>query len=418
MALTTSSTPSTRALPASDVFARFLKIADDDFYKPDCTITVQTGSGLTWSNLRLVQGKPQGAQARWLDEIARVFAERPSIGITTCSIQRAHQNQQNQTQLQYSCNDGLVATFVVNHAVDNATALLVLDLAATHFDLSPVSQIVVNNDGPWHEAVLKSREATISELSAALQKLIGAAAQFTTQDAERRRVADEELERRYREREAQLRMEFDAKLAVLDKRAASLAEKEKEYLTRNAQLARRGEQHRLEELLKDVGTVTVSASVAEKRKSTFKAIITLVVVAAIVAVVAGVNLFLGYTFEWKFAVPFASSMFVVFATLTYFIQWNDRWARDHADAEFLSRRYRVDALRAQWLAEWVSESTEGGKNLPLPPELVAAFSRNMFEAQTGGGEPLRHALERLVDQAKRIEVGGGRTVVETGSEKK
>ncbi len=38
----TSSTPSARALPAGDVFAHFLKLAEDDLFKPDCTITVNT----------------------------------------------------------------------------------------------------------------------------------------------------------------------------------------------------------------------------------------------------------------------------------------------------------------------------------------------------------------------------------------
>ena len=47
----------------------------------------------------------------------------------------------------------------------------------------------------------------------------------------------------------------------------------------------------------------------------------------------------------------------------------------------------------------------------MPPELIAAFSRNMFET-TIGGESLHHALERIVDQPKRLKIG--KTVVQTG----
>lgn len=405
----TSPNPSTRALPASDVFTRFLKLAEEDLYKPDCTITVQTGfPNLNWGAIRFDHANAQGREPI---DIAKIFAERPYIGITSCSIQRANQNFD---QITYECSDGLVATLRVNNSSDQANALRAFDLAAKHFDLSPVSQIVVNNDGPWHDAVLKSREATISELTAVQQKLIAATAEFTTQDAERRRVAEVELEKRYREREAELVKQYDEKRAELDKRGAALAEKEEDYLSRNAQLARREEQRRLEKLLTDLKDETVSDSVSAKRWWTFASILALFVVAGGLAFFTGWHLFSADAFEWRFAVPFASSTFVVWATLTYFIQWNDRWAREHADAEFLSRRYRVDALRAQWLAEWVSEAAEGGKNLALPPELIAAFSRNMFETHVGG-EALRHALERIIDQPKRLEVG--KTLVQTGAEK-
>lgn len=406
MAVVTSSSPSTRALPASEVFARFLKLAAEDFYRADCTISINTGlPGMSWT-VRFIQGNAQGSDAT---EIPKILAARPYVGVNVCTIQRTNQGQ---NQIAYECSDGLIATLRVNNITDTPSALQAFDLATKHFDLSPVSQIVVNNDGPWHEAVLKAREATISELAAAQQKLIAAAAEFTTQDAERRRVTEADLEKRYREREAELIKEYDAKHAELEKQRAALAAKEEDYRTRDAQLARRDEQRRLEKLLTDLKTEKESTGVAAKRKSTFWSIITLLVVAACLATVTGWNLFTG-AFEWRFAVPFASSMFVVWATLTYFIQWNDRWARENADAEFLARRYRVDALRAQWLAEWVSESAEGGKNVTLPPELVAAFSRNMFDSQVGG-DALRHALERIVDQPKLVKVG--KSKIQTGAE--
>lgn len=408
----TSSTPSAPALPAADVFERFLKLADDDLFKPDCTITVNTNIRyLNW-NIQCVQGK--AAVQTIADEVAKVFVERPYISITHCVIQCPNQHQ-NKNRIAYECTDGLVATFPVD-ASEQASVLRAFDLGKKYFDLSPISQIVVNNDGPWHDAVLKSREATISELRAAHQKLIAAAADFTIQDAERRRLAEADLERRYRERERELDKQYDAKHAELDQRGAALAEKEKDYLSRNSQLARRQEQRRLEKLLTDLKTEKVSDGVSKTRWWTLGSIAALFVVAGALAFFTGWHLFSADAFEWRFAVPFASSTFVVWATLTYFIQWNDRWAREHSDAEFLAKRYRVDALRAQWLAEWVSEATEGGKNGALPPELIAAFSRNMFVANVGGETP-RHAIERIIDQPKRVKVGRGEVQAETGPEK-
>lgn len=160
----------------------------------------------------------------------------------------------------------------------------------------------------------------------------------------------------------------------------------------------------------------MSDSVGKTRWWTFGSIVALLVVAGGLAFWTGWHLLSSAGFEWRFAVPFASSMFVVWATLTYFIQWNDRWARQHSDAEFLAKRYRIDALRAQWLAEWVSEAAESGKNVTLPAELIAAFSRNMFEVNASG-EIQRHALERIVDQSKRVKVSPQKIVVESGSER-
>jgi hypothetical protein len=217
----TSSNPSMRALPASEVFARFLKLAGEELYKPDCSINLQTGlTGLHWTNIRFVQGVAQGPEPT---EIAKMFAERPAIGITLCQIQRTHQNQ---NQIMYECPDGLIAKFSLNSISDAKISLQAFDLVEKYFDVSPVSQIVVNNDNPWNEAVLKAREATISDFYAAQQKLIAAAAEFTAKDAESRRIAEAEADKRYHEREAQLVKEHNAKLAELDNRASELKKKE------------------------------------------------------------------------------------------------------------------------------------------------------------------------------------------------
>lgn len=141
------------------------------------------------------------------------------------------------------------------------------------------------------EEDLYKPDCTISELTAVQQKLIAATAEFTTQDAERRRVAEVELEKRYREREAELVKQYDEKRAELDKRGATLAEKEEDYLSRNAQLARREKQRRLEKLLTDLKDETVSDSTSAKRWWTFASILALVVVAGGLAFFTGWHLF-------------------------------------------------------------------------------------------------------------------------------
>jgi hypothetical protein len=112
-------------------------------------------------------------------------------------------------------------------------------------------------------------------------------------------------------------------------------------------------------------------------------------------------------------VPFTSSTLVTWGTFSYYIRWNERWTREYADAEISTRRYRADAVRANWLAELISEAFEQEHASPIPPELIAALTRNLFSDPTATAKAL-HPLERLVDQAKELEVGKDKIRVASG----
>jgi len=84
----------------------------------------------------------------------------------------------------------------------------------------------------------------------------------------------------------------------------------------------------------------------------------------------------------------------------YYLKWNDRWFREHADAEFAAKRYKADILRASWIAELAGEWKKTKEGEPLSPLLVDAFTRNLFTDVSVSG-PSEHPLDEMTSLLKR-----------------
>jgi hypothetical protein len=114
----------------------------------------------------------------------------------------------------------------------------------------------------------------------------------------------------------------------------------------------------------------------------------------------------------------ATGTVTLFATLIYYLKWNDRWFREHAEGEFASKRYKSDMLRASWLAELVSERAQA-KQPDLPPELLEAFTQNLFRGSTPLAEA-EHPFEQLtslIKHAKELKIGKGELSLRAGKAK-
>jgi len=61
----------------------------------------------------------------------------------------------------------------------------------------------------------------------------------------------------------------------------------------------------------------------------------------------------------------------------FLIKWNDRWFRQHADAEFNFKQLELDINRASWVVEMALEWKEE-KGTELPPELLDRLTKNLF----------------------------------------
>jgi hypothetical protein len=69
----------------------------------------------------------------------------------------------------------------------------------------------------------------------------------------------------------------------------------------------------------------------------------------------------------------------------FFLRWNDRWFRQHADAEFMFKRLGLDINRASWVVEMAME-WKAEKGTDIPTELLDRLTRNLFKEVSGRGD--------------------------------
>jgi hypothetical protein len=90
----------------------------------------------------------------------------------------------------------------------------------------------------------------------------------------------------------------------------------------------------------------------------------------------------------------------------FYIKWNDRWFRQHADAEFMLKQMELDINRASWVVEMALEwKEEQGRELPR--ELLDRLTRNLFMAQSqqaDGAETPPDLASILLGSASNLKV--------------
>lgn len=88
--------------------------------------------------------------------------------------------------------------------------------------------------------------------------------------------------------------------------------------------------------------------------------------------------------------------------LIYYVRTLARRAQLIADTEVRSRQFAFDVDRAQWLVEMALEHDKSSK--PLSPELIAAFSRGLFETDARSESDTPSSLTNLLVNADGVEV--------------
>jgi hypothetical protein len=93
----------------------------------------------------------------------------------------------------------------------------------------------------------------------------------------------------------------------------------------------------------------------------------------------------------------------------FLIKWNDRWFRQHADAEFNFKQLELDINRASWVVEMALEWKEE-KGTELPPELLDRLTKNLFkdvsQASTDADNPPDMA-SLLIGSASNVKFKAG-----------
>ena len=90
----------------------------------------------------------------------------------------------------------------------------------------------------------------------------------------------------------------------------------------------------------------------------------------------------------------------------YYIKWNDRWLRQHADAEFMFKQMEVDVNRASWVVEMASEWLDE-KEAELPQHVVDVLTRNLFrysERSDGDAETTTDLASLVLGSASSVKL--------------
>jgi hypothetical protein len=394
----------TKAIPASELTEKLAAVAAAVFGNQAVSLHVGCNAGFD------LRTETVAATALKENAIVKQFVERYAgkdhVQSTNATI---NQPQNPASTITYSSADGIVATLSLSLNNDEARATRALAAIEEHFKVTSHVDLIRTRLSAPENAALQIRERGVAELEREVQRLATFLSDLTQRESEARRKAQEELEVSFREREAKLDEQYREKLALLDrrdqervddlvKRERAHDEKVKQFETREAKHVRRDLLTKIEAVLAGVKNFTVSAATTEKRdvvhRFTWLLMATSGTIVALMLykVVAGAG--------WQFLPALAAASVTLVTTFVYYLKWNDRWFREHADSEFSAKRYQADILRASWVAELVSEWAKETDE-EVSPELLSAFTRNLFR-DVGGSRESEHPLEAMTGLMKRV----------------
>jgi hypothetical protein len=228
-----------------------------------------------------------------------------------------------------------------------------------------------------------------------------------------------ELETTFRERQQAVELDHQAKLKEIEERERAHAEEVKQFELRNNTAVRRDLLKEIRNKIEEQKTIKITEDTLGKRRIIHQICGGTLVLSAIAIGVFIWKVSEATTVDWKLLVPLSTWTAIFVSTSIFYIRWNDQWFLDHAKVEFENRKFSADILRASWVAELFFEWAEK-KGVSIPPELVASFTRNLFEGVTADSR-LHPAdqLTELLKQVSTLEVSKGAfkiTKAETKSE--
>lgn len=401
-------------LSAIEFVERFVAMAPDIFTSENVQISFATnveGVALSFNGVPADALKNDGRITSFMD----LCRKQKLLVCTNAALRRqANANQ----HLSYANEDGIVGRFELHFAGELGLAGMALAAAEKHFSATTFLDLVRMRGDPVETAALQFRERSIVDLEAHVRSLAKLMEEITERETKARGELHKQLEEEHRQRRAELEREHRELRDALEQREktkeAEFAAREtafnaklKSVEDREAKHIRRDLLTRLEKELAGVKNETLSAATASKRGLVHICCLFLIALSG-TAVAVLLNTLLGQADpSWKLLGPLTASSATLVSTLVYYVKWNDRWFREHADGEFAARRYKADILRASWVAELVSElATE--KKGELPSELLDAFTRNLFR-DVGTSKESEHPLDSLLAISKRAtEVNVGR----------
>lgn len=236
----------------------------------------------------------------------------------------------------------------------------------------------------------EAREATLSRLEDMNQQLLYGIHERQNQlDKQFHKKSEDFDQQLAAQRESQQQL-FDEQMGAVREREEALKAREAEFETRESKYLRR--QHH-KDMLKQLGSLSEKFQLTEgTRRLRWPIIAFLAVFLAFCGTMTVLN-FLQTSKILEAAGNDLSKISWPHLTLLglkqlgfaaaflfggwYFIKWNDRWLRQHADAEFMFKQMELDVNRASWVVEMASEWAEE-KKVELPSHLIDMLARNLF----------------------------------------
>jgi hypothetical protein len=412
----------TKALPAADLAFRLRGLAGEVW--PQHQVQFRIGTNINGLKANI---DASGTELANNDTFERLIGKHRQVVAESGSVKRPGDRG---GEFRYAARGDLVsAELHIEGAKTADEAVEWLNAVAKHFELSTYIDLVspVGLTEPQRNA-LQAQERSLADFKGEIERLADFLSKIAREDAEQRRKLQIELEQDYRAKADAAAAEHQRKLGELEGRrrqndddfAARMKAFEAEkaaFETSEAKHVRRRMLAKLEEVLAKSESMSLSDSTQRKRWPVH-VVVGLALLTSGMFVWSMAARFLSESEpDWHFGLPMATGTLTFVAMLIYYVRWNDRWFREHAEGELAAKRYQADIVRANWLAELVAEQRQ--LEAELPSELLEAFTRNLFRGTTTLAEA-EHPFEQvtaMLKRAKELKVGGGQLMLRAGKAK-
>ena len=260
--------------------------------------------------------------------------------------------------------------------------------------------------GPEMAEFYRHRETGLSRLEALTQNLTKETHDYRLRlDAE---VAEhkKELTVSFSMRSRELDTKYRKKLTELQAREKDLDQRRRELDDRSARHARRDQSRSLQQKISERSQKFTLTPDTQRKRRSIHAIFSLLLLAT------------GSLIARSLLVPATATSGVVmwlevarlplgllgFAlTAVFYIRWNDRWFRQHADQEFRLQQLALDVDRAGYATEMLLEWQED-KGVEMPAVLVDRLTTGLFTDQTTVARA-RHPVEDVTSALLKASSG-------------
>lgn len=293
---------------------------------------------------------------------------------------------------------------------------------------------------PYASELAALHESTLTRLEGVAEKVIedtaGAYVQLEQQYLDKRKRLEDEFAA-LQERQD---LEHRARLSLFEEKEAELAARQAAIDDRNNTHARRATRNAMLQDVKDrILNFGVSSNTANKRKNVTRGFAVLLfalfallgwsileadqlhrlrlqtlaaaIPASAVASPAAVWDKTELYFVWaRISILTVGLLF----SILYYIKWENRWADQHAAAEFHLQQFHVDVNRANWVVEsgleWHKETGS-----TIPDTIMQSLTANLFKFQDEAPQPLHPADElasALLGSASKLRLKTGDSELE------